>query len=460
MDAATVQRRKGALGSRLEWLLATIAVAAIAIPLAVLLFAPKLQPHRPRIVTPQYVVPQTVVPQVEPVKFQDLSPDDARSFNATVPFVSGAIPPARPFHFAGTPDALARATDCLAAAVLYEAGDDAVGEQAVGQVILNRLRHPAFPKTVCGVVFQGSERSTGCQFTFTCDGALHRQWSDDAWKRAREVAGMALAGYVYKPVGLATHYHTDWVVPYWSSSLDKLAAVHTHLFYRWTGWWGTPPAFNRQVDPDEPVIPALAQWSDAHRMGGALAQADAATAEAVQASAMVATPMNGDPNSFLIALDPKMSADAFPVFAAKVCGDRDRCKFMGWTDKSKVPTTLSLDAKQVAGMSFSYLRDRSHNFEKALWNCGEFKRPDKGDCMKQQVLLAEQPATPVPAAPQSPAVIRASAVDPLPLTGVHRKGDAGVAPPPVLPTVAVKAPAPKGPAPKPSPTPAASPAEH
>jgi spore germination cell wall hydrolase CwlJ-like protein len=452
MDAATVQRRKGALGSRLEWLLAAIAVAVIAIPVAVLLLAPKVQPHRAHVVTPHYVVPETVVPQVEPMQFQDLTPDDARAFNATVPFVTGAIPPAKPFKFAGATDALARATDCLAAAVLYEAGDDAVGEQAVAQVILNRLRHPAFPKTVCGVVFQGSERSTGCQFTFTCDGALNRKWSDDAWIRARQVATAALAGYVYKPVGLATHYHTDWVVPYWSSSLDKLAAVHTHLFYRWTGWWGTPPAFNRQVDPNEPVIPALAQWSDAHRMGGALAQADAATAEAVQASAMVATPANGDPNSFLIALDPKMSADAFPVFAAKVCGDRDRCKFMGWTDKTKVPTALPLDPKQVAGMSFSYLRDRSHQFEKALWNCGQFKRPDKGDCMKQQLLLAEQPSAATPPEPQSAGVTKTSAIDPVPLAGVHRKGDTPVAPSPV-----VQATAPKSPMPKPSPTPTAAP---
>src|SRR3546814_109789 len=124
-------------------------------------------------------------------------------------------PAARPFIFSGSPVDLARATDCLAAAQLYEAGDDAVGERAVAQVVLNRVRHPAFPKTVCGVVFQGQERATGCQFTFTCDGALARAPTQAAWERARDIARSALAGKVYRPVGYATHYHTDWVGPYW-----------------------------------------------------------------------------------------------------------------------------------------------------------------------------------------------------------------------------------------------------
>src|SRR5690606_750773 len=111
---------------------------------------------------------------------------------------------ARPFHYTGGEAALARATDCLAAAMIYEAGDDAVGERAVGQVVLNRLRHPAFPKTVCGVVFQGQERATGCQFTFTCDGAMARRPSAAAWERARGLASGMLAGDVYKPVGTST----------------------------------------------------------------------------------------------------------------------------------------------------------------------------------------------------------------------------------------------------------------
>ena len=103
------------------------------------------------------------------------------------------------------------------------------------QTVLNRVRHPAFPATVCGVVFQGSERSTGCQFTFTCDGALARQPSAAAWARARALAEQALDGAVDERVGNATHYHTDWVVPYWRTSLDKIAQVETHIFDRWRG---------------------------------------------------------------------------------------------------------------------------------------------------------------------------------------------------------------------------------
>ena len=64
----------------------------------------------------------------------------------------------------------------------------------------------------------------------------------------------ALGGRVYAGVGNATHYHTDWVFPYWSPQLVKLARVETHLFFRWTGWWGTPPAFNRRPSPTEPVV--------------------------------------------------------------------------------------------------------------------------------------------------------------------------------------------------------------
>src|SRR6201999_529465 len=116
--------------------------------------------------------------------------------------------------------------------------------------------------------FQGSERSTGCQFSFTCDGAMTRHhFADAAWQRARALADAVLNGAVFRPVGYATHYHTDWVVPYWQASLDKIVAVHTHLFFRWTGWWGTPAAFTRTISPDEPVIPALGALSDAHKTG-------------------------------------------------------------------------------------------------------------------------------------------------------------------------------------------------
>ena len=45
---------------------------------------------------------------------------------------------------------------------------------------------------------------------------------------------------------MATHYHTDWVFPYWAERLDKVAAVGSHLFYRWTGYWGRRSAFTQR----------------------------------------------------------------------------------------------------------------------------------------------------------------------------------------------------------------------
>jgi len=197
-----------------------------------------------------------VPPQPEPMRFRDVAPKDALAINAAVPISKLPNPAARPFAIRFTSDLdRLRATECLTAAVYYEAATEPLdGQRAVAQVVLNRVRHPAFPRSVCGVVFQGSERATGCQFTFTCDGAIRRTPMASLWARARQVAVEALAGRVYAPVGWATHYHTNWVVPYWSSSLTKLANVGTHIFYRWEGGWGRPPAFRFRATGLEPQI--------------------------------------------------------------------------------------------------------------------------------------------------------------------------------------------------------------
>lgn len=205
-------------------------------------------------------------PEPEPLRFKDVAPEDARTINAVLPFSDAPNPAARPFaaKFADTRNE-ARALDCLTAAVYYEAAiESADGQRAVAQVVLNRLRHPAYPSTVCGVVFQGSERSTGCQFTFTCDGALARRPNPALWDRARAVAWAALSGRVFAPVGWATHYHTDWVVPYWASSLSKTVKVGTHIFYRWTGGWGRPPAFRGRYAGIEGSFGKMAALSGAH----------------------------------------------------------------------------------------------------------------------------------------------------------------------------------------------------
>ena len=168
------------------------------------------------------------------------------------PEISGVAAPA--FQSAGTGLDKARALQCLSMAVYYEAASESYdGQRAVAQVVLNRVAHPAYPASVCGVVFQGSERRTGCQFTFTCDGSLVRTPSRRAWAVAQSVALSALAGDVFGPVGTATHYHTHAVNPYWASSLDMIGSIGAHRFYRWKGRAGRADAFSISYRGGEPL---------------------------------------------------------------------------------------------------------------------------------------------------------------------------------------------------------------
>jgi hypothetical protein len=155
-----------------------------------------------------------------------------------------------------TPDPKERlaAVDCLADAIYYEAAFEPVaGQRAVAQVVVNRVRDRNFPKSVCGVVFQGAERKTGCQFTFTCDGSMNRRPPKPKQRaRAKVIAEQALSGYVATEVGTATHYHTDWVDPYWKPTLDEITQVGDHVFYKWRGKAGKPTALkNARYEGDE-----------------------------------------------------------------------------------------------------------------------------------------------------------------------------------------------------------------
>jgi spore germination cell wall hydrolase CwlJ-like protein len=129
----------------------------------------------------------------------------AREINALRPFASLPVRPMRPFTLRADPADAGQALRCLSQAVYYEAAREPLsGQQAVAQVVLNRLRHPAYPKSVCGVVFQGAGRPGGCQFSFTCDGSLRWRPEPGPWVQAQAVARRALAGFVQKDVGSAT----------------------------------------------------------------------------------------------------------------------------------------------------------------------------------------------------------------------------------------------------------------
>jgi len=175
----------------------------------------------------------------------------------------GDLPPAvHPLASAGSATDRARALQCLTAAIYYEAArepDD--GQRAVAQVVLNRVAHPAFPKTVCGVVYQGSERP-GCQFSFACDGSMLHPPMAQWWARARRVAESALAGAVFAPIGTATHYHTSAVHPAWADTMTLVDVIGAHRFYRWSGTAGRPQAFAARYLGGEPLpAPHPRSWA-------------------------------------------------------------------------------------------------------------------------------------------------------------------------------------------------------
>ena len=210
---------------------------------------------------------------------------------------------AEPFVASRDAGSFDRSLECLTQAIYYEArsqSDD--GQRAVAQVVLNRVRHPAFPNSVCGVVYQGSERSTGCQFTFTCDGAMNAAVEPYAWERARRIAEAALHGSVYRPVGLATNYHTTAIHPYWAPSLVPQAIVGAHIFYRRPGS-DTVEAFNQAPSDYEPDIAAPEVRYAAPRSGLRAARARFASAP------MVEIPVVERPVLFR-ALGPRQAAGA------------------------------------------------------------------------------------------------------------------------------------------------------
>lgn len=329
--------------------------------------------------------------------------------NAAAPFVTPG-PAAMPFRFASNIGDRARARACLAAAMFYEAGDDGIGQLAVGQVVLNRTRHPAFPASVCGVVMQGSGRTTGCQFTFTCDGALARRPSPGAKARALMHADLMLDGLVFAAVGLATHYHTDAVYPWWSSKLDKVARVGTHLFLRWPGFWGSPAAIARRRSVPEPPAVMFERFAggdapvpdlpELPRSGHSQADAPPTTAQqlvrekrpdedAVYPIGSAAIPISrrlaataveggGDPVVGAPVLEGNRLLRMFPqesVFhlqltgapsersrrrvAEMLCGGRPECRVYGWNHAADAPRSPDPNLNARRAPAFTYVRGAS-----------------------------------------------------------------------------------------------------
>jgi len=182
--------------------------------------------------------------------------------------------------------------ECLTEAVYYEArGESARGQAAVAQVVMNRVKHPAYPKSVCAVVFQGSGRRTGCQFSFACDGSMKGRREGMAWTRAREVAARALSGALRAEIGSATHFHTTAVSPAWAPQMLRVANVGTHVFYRFS------PYRLRNAAPAQPPMEHAVLTADAagpapelRLMPALVDKAVADSLEPVSAATTAATP--------------------------------------------------------------------------------------------------------------------------------------------------------------------------
>lgn len=157
-------------------------------------------------------------------------------------------PAAEPFRLNGALEQ-SRDLECLTQAVYYEArGETPAGQAAVAQVVINRARHPSFPKTICGVVFQGAQGRGACQFSFACDGSMRKRRDAGAWDRATRVATRALSGTVMNGVGTSTHFHTINVSPGWGPRLVRVGQVGLHVFYR----LGGRPSFDRTPERSGP----------------------------------------------------------------------------------------------------------------------------------------------------------------------------------------------------------------
>jgi spore germination cell wall hydrolase CwlJ-like protein len=154
--------------------------------------------------------------------------------------------PADRLKLTGKP--LAKAEKCLADAVYFEArGEPFKGQQAVAQVVMNRVFSGYYPNDVCGVVYQNSGRHLACQFTFACEGKdLNKVDEPDMWEQAKKIAKDMLDGKIWlTEVGHATHYHAYWVHPSWVHEMTKLYKLGVHTFYRPKNWGDgdTDPAY-------------------------------------------------------------------------------------------------------------------------------------------------------------------------------------------------------------------------
>jgi len=133
-----------------------------------------------------------------------------------------------------SPETAAREQRCLAEAIYFEArSEPEEGQAAVAQVVLNRAKSGLYPSSVCGVVYQNRHRHLACQFTFACEGKALRVTEPESWRTAVRIANEVTYGKTYlSDVGSSTHYHANYVRPYWAKRLKKMDVIGRHIFYK------------------------------------------------------------------------------------------------------------------------------------------------------------------------------------------------------------------------------------
>ncbi|MEO0981853.1 MAG: cell wall hydrolase [Pseudomonadota bacterium] len=157
---------------------------------------------------------------------------------------------------------------CMSEAIYYEARSESTsGQLGVAEVVANRVKDHRFPNTICDVVYQGATRTTGCQFTFTCDGALSRKPHGQKWEQAKTIAAHVMMDLHEKRTGAATHYHATYVDPVWNSGLIRTSRIGLHIFYRFPrgAEWATARArlAERRGETRKPsIVPASASVDD------------------------------------------------------------------------------------------------------------------------------------------------------------------------------------------------------
>ena len=329
------------------------------------------------------------------VVLSELTATDARARNAAVEFAAVGPGTPSPFRFDGSAADRLRARDCLALAGMAEAGGGDGDQRAVMQVILNRVRHPAFARTVCGVVFEGAQRPTGCQFSFTCDGSLARRYSDAAWRAARDRAEQMLGGATHAPVGNATHFHADYVYPWWSDQLDKVAQVGPHIFFRWRGFWGSRSALSARYAGGEPdplrlretalvtaaanPLPGLLESGEAVRSITRDSVARAAD-KPPRAAASPGQPGAGAGVHFVL-VAPSDSPAALVERARSLCSGGGYCRVQGWSEAEQIPAQLPLSEAARRSLRFSFVASNANGGEAVFFDCRLFPSPQSGTCL-------------------------------------------------------------------------------